>query len=243
MGRGIRNLFNRDIGGDMPLFVAANTELRIDQTLVVVDSTAGAVTITLPQAPPCLGLIFVVVATTGGTNAVTIKAKEGTTLATADENNETTVLIGTGYGWNVMGAGAIANAGAGIVPGGSTGQVLSKKSATDYDVEWTNKNVGVVQAITANGAIAATTELATLNKADGALAVTIAAPSAGRFLVITQLDAGTHGHTVTLTSGTYDGTNLKATFNAAGKSLVLYGVSATRFLIVANIGSVALAAS
>jgi hypothetical protein len=95
------------------------------------------------------------------------------------------------------------------------------------------------QAMTANGAILETSDFVTLNKT-GVLAATIAAPRAGRLLVITQTDAGTDGHTVTLTAGTFNGSNTVATLNAAGEALVLYGVSATRFVIVENIGSVAL---
>ena len=91
-----------------------------------------------------------------------------------------------------------------------------------------------------SGAISASVSFVTLNSATPACAMTIAAPAAGRLLVITQIDSGTAGHTVTLTAGTYDGTTTIATFNALGKSLVLFGVSATRFLIVANVGSVGL---
>lgn len=69
---------------------------------------------------------------------------------------------------------------------------------------------------------------------------TIAAPTKGRMLVITQSDAGTAGHTVTLTAGDYDGSNNIATFNAAEETLVLLGISATRFVIIENIGSVGL---
>lgn len=96
---------------------------------------------------------------------------------------------------------------------------------------------------TASGAIPATVSLVALNKSDGALAMTIAAPTPKQVLVIYQKDGGTQGHTVTLTAGTYDGTNDIATFNAQYEALVLIGVSATRYLLVSNIGSVALSAS
>lgn len=66
-------------------------------------------------------------------------------------------------------------------------------------------------------------------------------PTVGQLLVISQKDAGTVGHTVT-TAGTFDGTNNTATFNAANETLVLFGVSATRWVIIQNIGSVALSA-
>jgi hypothetical protein len=94
---------------------------------------------------------------------------------------------------------------------------------------------------TAAGAIAATDNLALINVST-AVALTIAAPAAGRFLVIAQISTPTCATTVTLTAGTFRaaGAN-KATFNAAEEALILYGISATQFLIVANVGAVALA--
>ena len=94
--------------------------------------------------------------------------------------------------------------------------------------------------LTESGAIPANTSYVELNNSTTKIEATIAAPAAGRFLVITQTDSGTKGHTVTLTAGTYDGSNTIATFNAAAETLVLYGISATRFVIVENIGAVGL---
>ena len=96
-----------------------------------------------------------------------------------------------------------------------------------------------IQDLLASGAISEGAELVRLNHATVAIAATIAKPRPGRLLVITQMDAGTAGHTVTLAAGTFDGTNDVATFNAAGESLVLYGISETRFLVVENLGAVA----
>lgn len=78
------------------------------------------------------------------------------------------------------------------------------------------------------------------NSVTPAIAATIV-PTAGQFLIISQQDAGTAGHTLT-TAGTFDGTNNTATFNAAGESLVLFAISSTRWLILLNEGSVALTA-
>lgn len=94
--------------------------------------------------------------------------------------------------------------------------------------------------VTVSGALAATDTVVLLNTADGAMAVTLAAPTVNQLLIITQIDGGTDGHTVTLDAGTFDGTNEIATFNAAGETLILFGVSATRFAILANTGSVVL---
>jgi hypothetical protein len=85
------------------------------------------------------------------------------------------------------------------------------------------------------------TEVLELNHATVAIAATIAAPVPGNFLIIPNTSAsGTAAHTVTLTAGTFDGTNNIATFNAPNETLVLYAVSATRYVIVENIGSVGL---
>jgi len=93
---------------------------------------------------------------------------------------------------------------------------------------------------TADGSIDQDYTFIELHNSSSALSMTIAAPRKGKFLVITQSDGGTEGHSVTLTAGTFDGTNNIATFNAQYETLVLFGVSATRFVIVENIGSVAL---
>ena len=92
-------------------------------------------------------------------------------------------------------------------------------------------------AITNNGAVS-------LNQSGSALAMTLADPGgAGKYLIITQIDSGTQGHTVTTaTAGGFDGTNNTATFNAQYECLVLYSISSARWVIVENIGAVALSA-
>lgn len=91
-------------------------------------------------------------------------------------------------------------------------------------------------AYTSSGAIAEGDSYVTI--ATNAAAYTLAQPRTGRILVISQSGAGTI--TVTSTSGTFDGTNNTATFDAAAETLVLVGINSKRWLIVANIGSVAL---
>lgn len=95
-------------------------------------------------------------------------------------------------------------------------------------------------AYTATGAIAEADNVVDLNHSSTKIEATIAAPRPGRILVITQIDSGTEGHTVTLTAGTFDGTNNTATLNAQYEALVLLGISTKRFLILKNYGSVAL---
>lgn len=99
-------------------------------------------------------------------------------------------------------------------------------------------------AYTSSGAIAAADSVVDLNTGDGKMEMTIANIEPGRILVITQIDSGTDGHTVTLTptGATFDGTNNTATFNAQYEALVLLAISAKRFLILKNYGSVGLSA-
>ena len=61
------------------------------------------------------------------------------------------------------------------------------------------------------------------------------------FLLIKDVSAsGTAAHTVTVTTGTLDGTNKVATLNAPGESLLVYVDSLGNGSIVANVGVVAL---
>ena len=99
----------------------------------------------------------------------------------------------------------------------------------------------VNQTLSSSGAIKAGVSFVELNNSTTIIAATIAAPTKGQFLVITQKDTGTAGHTVTLGSGTFDGSSTVATFNAANETLVLFGVDTDRYVVVENIGSVALA--
>lgn len=94
--------------------------------------------------------------------------------------------------------------------------------------------------LTVSGAIPTNASYVELNCNGTAIAATVAAPAAGRLLVVTQTDEGTDGHTVTLTAGTLDGSNTIGTFNAQHETLALYGISATRFVILENIGAVGL---
>src|ERR1019366_7083115 len=58
----------------------------------------------------------------------------------------------------------------------------------------------------------------------------------GKTRVITQMDAGTAGHVITMTGGTFDGTNNTATFGGQYQSISVYGVAAGKGLLLANQG-------
>lgn len=100
----------------------------------------------------------------------------------------------------------------------------------------------IAVAYTGSGAIGPADSVVDLNKAGGTLVMTIAGGfDVGRILVITQIDAGSNSHTVTLPSSTtFDGTNNIATFGTQYQALVLLCISQKRFLILKNYGSVTL---
>lgn len=99
------------------------------------------------------------------------------------------------------------------------------------------------QILTASGAITVGRfGVVQLNHNTVVIAATLAAPAAGDDLIIVDNSAsGTAAHTVTLPAGvTFDGTNNTATLNATGEALHIVALSATRWFILENIGSVAL---
>lgn len=102
-----------------------------------------------------------------------------------------------------------------------------------------------VQALTASGAISIKSGLVTLAHATVAIAATLVAPVAGDELLIVDASAsGTAAHTVKLGSGvTFDGTNNTATLDAPNEALHIIAVSATRWYIVDNNGSVGLSST
>ena len=100
-----------------------------------------------------------------------------------------------------------------------------------------------VQELTVTGAVTAGVQSVELNHASVVVAATIADASnhQGLFMVKDTSASGTAAHTLTLTSGTFDGTNNVATLNAPNEALLVYFDSAGNGTIVENVGSVALA--
>jgi len=96
---------------------------------------------------------------------------------------------------------------------------------------------------TAPAAIPSTVRVIELNHVDTAIEKTIADFSvyANTFVVIKNTSAsGTAAHKVTLTAGTFNGTNNVATLNAPGEALVVFVDSAGDGIVVVNVGEVAL---
>ena len=98
--------------------------------------------------------------------------------------------------------------------------------------------------LTASGAVTAGVREVDLNHASVLVAATIAdfASHPGIFVVKDTSATGTVGHTLTLTSGTFDGTNNVATLNALGEQLLVYVGADGNGLVLQNTGAVALSA-
>lgn len=98
-----------------------------------------------------------------------------------------------------------------------------------------------VQELTASGAITIRNGVVKLNHATVVIAATLPAPEPGDSLLIVDSSAsGTAAHTVTCPEGvTWDGTNRIATLNAPNEALRVTALSATRWYIEVNNGSVA----
>lgn len=99
-----------------------------------------------------------------------------------------------------------------------------------------------VQELTVSGAVTAGVQSVELNHATVIVAATIAdaVNHQGLFVVKDTSASGTAAHTLTLTAGTFNGTNNVATLNAPDECLVVYFDSAGNGTIVENVGTVVL---
>jgi hypothetical protein len=108
------------------------------------------------------------------------------------------------------------------------------------DVADSTQTAGI-QELTVSGAVDAGVRGVELNHATVVVAATMDPPANGGFVVIKDTSAsGTAAHTLTMNSGTLNGTNTIATLNAPNECLVVYFDSAGNGTIVENVGSVAL---
>lgn len=99
-----------------------------------------------------------------------------------------------------------------------------------------------VHTLTVSGAVSLRKQSVELNHVSVVIAATIASTlnHPGLFIVKDISASGTAAHTLTLTSGTFDGTNTIATLNAPGEALVVYFDSAGNGVIIENINGVVL---
>jgi hypothetical protein len=101
---------------------------------------------------------------------------------------------------------------------------------------------GRVQAMTASGAVTAGKMAVQLAHNSVVIAATIANANAhqGLFIVKNTSASGTAAHTLTLTVGTFNGTNNVATLNAPNEALIVWFDTAGNGTIIENVGAVGL---
>lgn len=119
---------------------------------------------------------------------------------------------------------------------------LDGVTATATEINQAADRSAYIQELTATGTVTAGIRFLELNHTSNAIAATIASAAnhAGIFVVVDTSASGTAAHTVTLTTGTWNGTNNVATLNARDEMLVVYFDSAGRGHIILNQGSVGL---
>lgn len=122
----------------------------------------------------------------------------------------------------------------------------SKTSSTTVTTVTTDGAASVsinqTQELTASGAVTPGVRILELNHATVVIAATVAdsLAHAGLFIIKDTSASGTAAHTVTLTSGTFDGTNTVATLNAPGEQLTVFFDDSGNGVIIQNTGAVAL---
>ena len=101
---------------------------------------------------------------------------------------------------------------------------------------------GGTQELTVSGAVVAGIRHVELNHATVVVAATIASADLHQGILIVENTSasGTAAHTLTLTGGTFDGTNTIATLNAPAELLVVFMDGDGNGTIIQNTGSVAL---
>jgi len=119
---------------------------------------------------------------------------------------------------------------------------LSGLTATAAEINNAADVSARVQELVASGAVTPGIQSLELNHDSTPIAATIADAAAhqGLFIVKNTSSGGTEDHTLTLTSGTFDGSDSVATLAAPGKALVVYFDSNGDGTIVENVDTVAL---
>jgi hypothetical protein len=153
-------------------------------------------------------------------------------MTAGDTNLTNAVLSGT-----LSVAGATTLTGAVTAPGGVTGPLAGNT---------VGQHRHTVQELTATGNVTITSGVLLLNHATTpvAAAMTIAPTAGDEMFIVDNSATGTAGHTVKTPTGvTFDGTNNTATLNALGEALHIVAISAARWLIIANVGTVGLSST
>lgn len=116
----------------------------------------------------------------------------------------------------------------------------SAVGATAAEIDKAADVSSYVLELTATAAIPSTARVVELNHASVVIAATYTVVPNTLFIIKDTSASGTAAHTVTLSGGTFNGTNTVATLNARDEFLVTYFDSAGRGQVIVNVGAVAL---
>ena len=97
----------------------------------------------------------------------------------------------------------------------------------------------VVQALTATAAVNEATNIVTLNHASVIIAATMTAPKNKTVVVQNTSSTGTAAHKVTLSGGSWNGTNTIATLDAPGEQIIVAFDKDGNGTVISNVGAVA----
>ena len=119
---------------------------------------------------------------------------------------------------------------------------LGGVNATPAEINNVADVSGRVQALTVSGAVTPGVQAIELNHATVVVAATIAdlKNHQGLLVVKNTSASGTAAHTVTVTTGTWNGTNKIITLNAPNEAIAFWIDSAGNGTILENVGSVAI---
>jgi len=152
---------------------------------------------------------------------------------------DATVVTVTNLTGAALAAGSVILLSFGVYPRNGSynltlGDDAGQAAGGDANLTW--------QELTASGVISPTVETVELNHASVVIAATLnLATVRNKTMIFKDTSAtGTAAHTVTLTGGTFNGTNTVATLNARDEFLIVHFDSAGRGQIIANVGAVAL---
>lgn len=249
MGEVVFNLKDRGLGLDRnKKFVVPDEVLFVSATVAATGADlAGAAALTAQvnavtgadgakgvRLPVAEANSLVIVINTDASNDLLIYPRSGAQINALGASNAFTLIAGNtaifaGRSATLWYVGAATDTVSGL-----TASAAELNNAADVSAR--------VQALTVSGAVAAGKQSVELNHATVIIAATIAnaANHQGLFIVKDTSASGTAAHTLTLTAGTFDGTNNVATLNAPKEALLVYFDSAGNGSIVENIGGVAL---
>lgn len=155
---------------------------------------------------------------TFGASTITIKNNTGITITAGS-------ILTLSFGRSAR------NGSYNLTIGGEHDQAAAGDGSTD----------NLVQTLTASGAVNDATDIVELNHASVVIAATMdVSKHQGIFCVRNTSASGTAAHTLTLSNGTWDGTNTVATLALPGKALTVLFDRSGRGQVLENTSSVAL---